>query len=99
MPRPRHEISLQQLTVMTQREVALHLGISTMRVSQLERSAFKKIRAAFEQQGYEVRKPIIFNHKLLKLVSELERERWLYRILLVDCDLSETKLARLWQAQ
>ncbi len=48
---------LQQLTVMSQEEVGRAMGLTAMRVSQLERSAFKKLRAAFKEQGYELREP------------------------------------------
>ena len=101
--RAKQAVPLERYTVMSTREVGRALGISSVRVSQIERSAFKKIRAAFAARGYEEPKPsprptITFNHNLLKLISEWERERWLHRIL-VDCDLNDSELARRWQEQ
>jgi hypothetical protein len=91
---------LQRLTVRSQQEVGRLMGISTMRVCQLEKSALKKLRAAFEQQGYELREPAIsLPNELTRLLAQWEREEWLYRILLADCDHNESALARLWSAQ
>jgi hypothetical protein len=102
MPRgkPKRAVPLERYTAMSQREVGRALGISSVRVSQIERSAFKKIRAAFEREGFEIREPVYrFSHNVLRFVSEREREEWLFKILLADCDLSEAPLARLWKAQ
>lgn len=51
MPRQKRETPLERLTVMSQAEVARHLGISTMRVCQLERRAFRKIREQLIARG------------------------------------------------
>jgi transcriptional regulator len=64
MPRPKGSGEIQRLTVMTQAEVARALGISTMRVCQLERSALAKLRVAFEHIGlrdylFEKNKPLL----------------------------------------
>ncbi len=91
---------LQQLTVMSQEEVGRAMGLTAMRVSQLERSAFKKLRAAFKEQGYELREPAKpFPHGTLRLLAKQEREEWMWRLLLADCDLNESPVARNWRAQ
>ena len=46
MPRTAEQAAKQQLTVMTQGEVARILGISTMRVCQIEQIALAKIAIA-----------------------------------------------------
>jgi hypothetical protein len=43
VPRPKRPIPLERLTVMTMAEVGARLGITAQRVSQLEKSAFRKI--------------------------------------------------------
>ena len=47
MARQKTDVPKEQLTVMTQREVARLLGISTMRVCQLEKSGLAKLRREF----------------------------------------------------
>ena len=50
MPRTKATYPIERLTVMTQAEVARCLGISTMRVCQLERSALAKLKIAFQKE-------------------------------------------------
>lgn len=96
----RQAVLIERYTAMSQIEVARVLKISQERVGQIERSALKKLRAAFEKEGYEVRQQAIpLAHNLLRMLSAREREEWLFRILLADCDLSEAPLARLWKVQ
>lgn len=51
MPRTKSEMPIERLAAMSQAEVAAAIGVSIVRVSQLERSALKKIRAEFERRG------------------------------------------------
>jgi DNA-directed RNA polymerase sigma subunit (sigma70/sigma32) len=44
MPRQKSETPIERLTVMSQAEVGRCLGITAMRVCQIERKAFQKIR-------------------------------------------------------
>ena len=50
MPRTKQAVPLERYTVMSQAEVARTLGISTMRVCQLEKSAMKKIAEAMQER-------------------------------------------------
>jgi predicted DNA-binding protein (UPF0251 family) len=47
MPRTKSETPIERLTVMSQAEVGQRLGISAMRVCQIEKAAFKKIKQVF----------------------------------------------------
>ncbi len=54
MPRSKlvpPQVPIEQCTVMTQREVARVLGISQMRVCQIEKTALAKLRLAFLRLG------------------------------------------------
>lgn len=100
MPRPKRAVPIDRYVVMTQAQVGAKLGLSAMRVSQLERSAFKKIRAAFKEQGYEIREPAIPKvNSALRFLAQREREEWMWRLLLTDCDTNDSPIARLWKAQ
>lgn len=54
MPRPKREVPLDRYTVMTMKEVAKVLGVTAQRVSQIEKSAMRKIEAAF--RGMRIRR-------------------------------------------
>ena len=49
MSRTRADAKKEQLTVMTQKEVARILGLTTMRVCQIEREALAKLRREFQR--------------------------------------------------
>lgn len=101
MPRvKRNGQPIDRYTVMTQAQVGARLGISTMRVCQLEKSALRKLRLAFEEQGYELRQlPVLVQNNALVAIARHEREQWMWRLLLADCDLNDSPVARSWKAQ
>jgi DNA-directed RNA polymerase sigma subunit (sigma70/sigma32) len=47
MPRTKREVPIERYTVMTMAEVGRALGVTPQRVSQIEKSALRKIRLAF----------------------------------------------------
>lgn len=47
MPRKKKSVPIERYTVKTLAEVGREMGISAMRVQQLQDSAFKKIRSGF----------------------------------------------------
>lgn len=100
MPRSKHAVPIERFTVRSQEEVGRALGITAMRVCQLEKSALRKLRAAFETQGFEQREPARpFPHGIFSLLAQQEREQWMWFIMQSDCDLSESKSASKWKAQ
>lgn len=50
MSRQKQAVPLERYTVMSQAEVGKKLGISAMRVCQLEKSAFKKLKKEFRER-------------------------------------------------
>lgn len=50
MPRPKRDIPIERLTTATLEEVARELGVSAMRVCQIEKVALAKLRAAFVER-------------------------------------------------
>jgi transcriptional regulator with XRE-family HTH domain len=96
---PRNKL-VEALAALTQEEVARAMGITTQRVGQLEKSALKKLRAAFEKRGFEQREPTKpFPHGVMMLLAQAEREEWSWERMLADCDLNESPVARDWRAQ
>lgn len=47
MPRPKRDIPIERLTAATLEEIARELGVSAMRVCQIERLALKKLEREF----------------------------------------------------
>lgn len=101
MPRTKRSEPIERLVAMPLAEIAKVLGITTMRVHQIEKEALAKIRAEFERaaQFTPCREDFYYSYDVAGVaLSRAAREGWLWYIKLVDCDLSDGELARSWRA-
>ena len=74
MSRTKADALIQKYAVRSQAEVGAALGISAMRVCQIEKAALKKLRTAFEQWSAPPTASIPIPHHVLHSVLEREQD-------------------------
>jgi len=88
MPRLKKTVSAETYAARTMAEVARELGVTPQRVSQLERSALAKLRAAFSELTLEEKFPEPnYQLALTRALSRHDREAWLWKTMMEDAGL------------